>query len=98
MKGPSDRWLALLAIAALAPCLAAPINNPDLFWHLSAARRMFELGAIPRVDWLSSTLSGDPWMDFEWLQELIYSGIYGIAGMAGLWLLKVLFMMAAFAM
>lgn len=95
MRGSFNRWLAAFGLLALVPCLAAPISNPDLFWHLSAARRILELGSIPKVDWLSSTLSGEPWTDFEWLQQLLYSGIYAMSGMAGLWVLKILLMLAA---
>ena len=95
---PPDGLLTVCAFASLIPCLAAPISNPDLFWHLSAANRIFDLGAIPRVDWLSSTLSGEPWIDFEWLQQPLYALLHASAGMAGLWALKLALMAAAAAL
>lgn len=97
MKPPSDRVLLAGAALACLPGLLLPLSNPDLFWHLSAARRMLELGGIPAADWLSATRAGSPWTDFEWLTQLLYMATFGAAGLLGLWLLKVLLMLAAAA-
>lgn len=84
-----------LARAAAALCLAGalaafllPVTNPDLFWHLSAARWMAAQLAWPRADWLSHTLDGRPWADFEWLSQLVFLAAHRLGGMRGLWLLK----------
>lgn len=78
------------AAAGLCLALAAalPIFNPDLYWHLSAGRRIVELHAIPKADWLSSTRAGAPWIDFEWLSQLLFYGVHRAAGLPGLWALK----------
>jgi hypothetical protein len=75
-----------MALAAF--CL--PVSNPDLFWHLSAGRWMAEHRAFPRQDWLSTTMLGRPWADFEWLVQLLWYGVMEAAGLSGLWALKVL--------
>jgi len=49
---------------------------------------MAENLAIPRRDWLSHTLAGTPWLDFEWLTQLLYYGVHSASGFKGLWLLK----------
>ncbi len=49
---------------------------------------MAEHKAVPRADWLSHTLNGAPWADFEWLSQLLYYGVYSAAGLMGLWVLK----------
>lgn len=95
MKPPSERSLLWAAMAALLLCLVVPISNPDLFWHLSAARRMVALRTIPSADWLSWSMSGARWIDFEWLAELIYGVLHHAFGMAGLWTLKILLVSAA---
>jgi len=46
--------------------------------------------AVPRADFLSHTYSGAPWVDFEWLTQLIYHGIFQAAGFPGLFLFKLL--------
>lgn len=78
------------AAAGLCLILAAalPIFNPDLYWHLSAGRRIVELGAIPKTDWLSSTRAGAPWIDFEWLSQLLFYAVHRAAGLPGLLALK----------
>src|SRR5580658_8922520 len=95
MKAPSERSLLWAAVAALVLCLAVPITNPDLFWHLSAARRMVELRTIPSSDWLSWTMSGVRWIDFEWLAELFYGVLHHEFGMVGLWVLKIMLVLTA---
>src|SRR5436190_1204712 len=84
-----ERWPAAGAAVCLALPLALPIYNPDLYWHLSAGKRIFETRAIPTADWLSATRAGTPWIDFEWLTQLLYYGVHAAAGFAGLWALKV---------
>lgn len=49
-----------------------PVQNPDLWWHLSAGRWMLEHRALPRADFLSWTRAGAPWVDFEWLTQVLY--------------------------
>ncbi len=44
---------------------------------------------------MSWTLPGRPWVDFEWLPEILYSWIFGRWGMAGLWALKAALLSAA---
>jgi len=98
---PADETLARVLAAALlflaAAALCLPISNPDLFWHLSAGRWMVEHAAFPRADWLSHTLSGAAWSDFEWGTQLLWHGVRSAGGMAGLWTLKLLLLGASAA-
>jgi hypothetical protein len=93
------RWMpAALSAALAAACFGLPLSNPDVFWHLSAARWMLAHGAVPRVDWLSWTMSGAPWADFEWLSQLVFQGFHALGGMRGLWVLKFLQLSCAAAL
>ena len=96
MSRPPKEGLAWgLAGLLTLPAVLFPVYNPDLFWHLSAGRWIFEHHALPRADFLSSTLAGRPWLDFEWLSQLAYYGAYAAAGLWGVWLLKVALLSAA---
>ncbi|MDX6771089.1 MAG: hypothetical protein SF051_16275 [Elusimicrobiota bacterium] len=75
------------AAAALAVALG-PIVNPDLPWHIAAGRWMAENGRVPRVDFLSWTMAGRPWLDFEWATQLLYYGLWRAGGDAALWAFK----------
>jgi len=54
------------------PFISKPLINPDIFWHLSAGKFIFENSKIPYTDFLSWTLNGKEWIDFEWLSQVIY--------------------------
>ncbi|MFH2203005.1 MAG: hypothetical protein ABIJ96_07815 [Elusimicrobiota bacterium] len=82
-------WLAAGAAALASRCLR-PIANPDIYWHLSAGAQMLEKGAIPRRDFLSHTRHAAPWIDFEWLAQLLYALVHRTAGFPGLIALKTL--------
>ena len=71
------------------------VNNPDIFWHLAAGRAMWAARALPRADVFSWTELGRPWLDFEWLSELLYFALFRACGVWGLLGLKLLVMAAA---
>ncbi|MBI4348986.1 MAG: hypothetical protein HY553_19265 [Elusimicrobia bacterium] len=96
-KSGAGHAVAALCLAAVAACAALPYVNPDLFWHLSAARRIVETGAIPRADWLTYTRAGAPWVDFEWLAQLSWLAVQTLGGWWGLWALKVALFIGAAA-
>jgi len=56
---------------------------------------MLQHGMWPRQDWLSFTAAGAPWVDFEWLSQLIFGAAWKVGGFLGLWLLKAFLMLAA---
>ncbi|MFH2203525.1 MAG: hypothetical protein ABIJ96_10450 [Elusimicrobiota bacterium] len=84
---PDRRW-DVAAWLLLLPVLLHPIGNPDIFWHLKSAEMILQSGVLPRADFFSYTLLGTPWIDFEWLIQLIYYGIHSAAGFPGLLALK----------
>lgn len=57
-----------------------PLINPDLFWHFSAARYIFAHFGPPRTDFLSWPRAGAPWVDFEWLSQVLYYALYKAGG------------------
>lgn len=85
---PARLLLACCLLFCAALCLG-PYSNPDIPWHLAVGRRIAETGAVPRADFLSWTMAGEPWTDFEWLTQLLFHGLHGTWGPAGLWAFKV---------
>jgi hypothetical protein len=79
-----------VAVLLSIPALVLPLSNPDIFWHLSAGRWMIEHKAWPRADFLSFAAEGRPWLDFEWLFQLISQALYRAGGFGALWILKIL--------
>lgn len=82
------RWLLPLCVVASATCALLPFSNPDLYWHLSAGARILAERAVPTQDWLSFTRAGAPWVDFEWLAQVLWQLALRAGGWWGLLLLK----------
>ena len=76
--------LAVAGLVAVSLCLFLPLANPDIFWHLSAGRYIAAHKALPGTDFLSWSMAGRPWTDFEWLPQLLYFWGWTLAGYWGL--------------
>ena len=64
----------LLFLIALASTLS-PIRSYDYWWHLRTGALILDQKAVPRSDPFSFTAVGFPWVDHEWLaQILMYLG------------------------
>jgi hypothetical protein len=85
MKG---RFFFIAIVLASLPVFFAPLSNPDLFWDFSAAHWMLAHHAFPKADFLSFTKAGAPWVDFEWLSQIIFFFFYRQGGFLGLLFLK----------
>ena len=97
MNSGQERTPKIIPLAGLLLASSAfflPIINPDIFWHFSAARYMLEHGCVPRFDFLSWTMQGREWVDFEWLSQLIFYSLYRLGGVKLLVLFKGALMVA----
>ncbi|OGS14465.1 MAG: hypothetical protein A2285_00610 [Elusimicrobia bacterium RIFOXYA12_FULL_57_11] len=88
---------ALLAcgVAISLSALFLPVLNPDLHWHFSAARWILAHHRLPAEDFLSWTMEGRPWIDFEWATQLLFYGTYRLGGFWALIVLKALIVSTA---
>jgi hypothetical protein len=59
-------------------------TDPDLWWHLRTGQLILENHKLFRVDPYSFTKLGQPWVDHEWLSQLVIYGLYRIGGWGGL--------------
>jgi hypothetical protein len=59
-------------------------RDGDVSWHIAAGRWILEHQAIPRTDPFSFTAVGRPWIDTEWLAEIIYASAFNFLGYTGL--------------
>src|SRR5258706_8547115 len=82
----------LIAVAAVAP-----IRSYDYFWHLATGRWIVEHHAIPRFDPLAVASAHVPWINGEWLYEIVLYALHGIAGDGGISIASALLVAAIFA-
>ena len=71
-----------MTVAALAA--VAPIRNYDFFWHLATGRWIVEHRALPLTDPFAIASERMPWINGEWLFELILHGAHQLLGVTGL--------------
>jgi len=70
--------------------------DPDLWGHVVFGQHMLQTGSIPRADLYSWTASGQPWINHEWLAEIVLGKAHQLGGGGALLLLKLIIGLAAF--
>lgn len=79
------------AVAFLAAALGLhPVITPDLWWHLASGRWILAHGAVPRTDPFTYTVTDHPWINLQWLGDVVTVTLYRWSGPDGLVLLKAL--------
>src|SRR5206468_712044 len=86
-------WLARAAIVALvmagaAAVLARTEADPDLWGHLRFGLDTLQAGSIARYDTYSYLTHGQPWINHEWLAEVIFAVAWTLGNVLGLTVLK----------
>jgi len=79
----------LIAVAAVAP-----IRSYDYFWHLATGRWIVEHHALPAFDPLAVASAHVPWINGEWLYEIVLYALHGIAGDGGISIINALLIAA----
>jgi hypothetical protein len=63
---------------------ARNVTDPDVWWHLRTGQLIVQTHAIFHTDPYSFTRFGQPWIDHEWLSQILIFGMYRLAGWGGL--------------
>lgn len=79
-------FVLLIVVAADAVQFA----DTDLWGHVRFGQVMLSTGHVIRADSFSYSAPGRPWIDHEWLNEVVMALFYNAMGVAGLKLMKFL--------
>lgn len=60
-----------------------PVIDPDYWWHLRVGQEIVITSYIPRVDFLSFSLPGHPYVYHSWLSEVIFYLVHHHLGFWG---------------
>jgi hypothetical protein len=63
--------------------------DPDLWWHLRVGEKILATHQVPTSDPYSFTVSGAPWMAYEWLGETFFAAVARLGGIPALDLLLI---------
>jgi hypothetical protein len=92
-------WAAACLLLGLVALFAyAPIFAIDFFWHLKLGEVIAKTGAIPRTDLFSAVHPERPYVQFQWLWELLAYGAHQSGGLHAVRLMQVAWMSASFAL
>jgi hypothetical protein len=72
------------------------LSDPDTYWHIATGKWILAERAVPRHNIFSYTAAGQPWVDVEWLAQIILFSIYDWFGWRGLVLLSALMIALTF--
>ncbi|HYM29138.1 MAG TPA: hypothetical protein VET66_13385 [Steroidobacteraceae bacterium] len=78
--------LLLVPLAAIAVALVQPVDF-DYWWQRRTGAWIIAHLAPPRSDPFSFTMQGKPWVDHEWLSQVLMFGADSVFGYLGLFLL-----------
>ena len=83
-----SRISGYMAIAVLMGLYALSANleikDLDLWLHLKVGKFVIEHGFVPGVDILSNSIAGQPWINHEWLFQVVIYVIHNFWGFEGL--------------
>jgi hypothetical protein len=66
MPSPSELVFLLVMLLILIGGRHALFNDPGTLWHLRLGRDILSTGTVPRLDTLTYTHGGEPWVDQSW--------------------------------
>jgi hypothetical protein len=75
-----EALLSAALLGSLAYLALRPIDDPDLWWHLAAGRRMLDGLGIPWTDPYSYVAHGNPWVAYSWLAEVAFARLDRMGG------------------
>lgn len=58
--------------------------DPDMWWHIKLGQSILATHHWPTADPYSFTVSGQPWIAFEWLGDVLMGAVARIGGVRGL--------------
>ncbi len=84
-------WTAVGSIFALVIFMAnIEIRDLDIWLHLAMGKFIVQQGYVPQVDVLSATIAGRPWINHEWLFQIIVHQLFSGWGADGLITMQVI--------
>ena len=91
-------WLFLaIALPALA-ALIAPLPAVDLAYQVRTGDLILATGQIPSTDTFTFTVAGSPWLDQQWLAQVLLAAGYRLGGWEALAVLRALLVAATFGL
>ncbi len=76
--------LGTMLVGAVFIVGRAFVVDPDVWWHAKAGQIILATRHWPTTEPFSFTVGGQPWIDCEWLGDVLIGGVSRVAGLQGL--------------
>ena len=86
----------LLALLLIFLNISRIGGEDDFFWHLASGRYIIETKSVPSTDVFGYVTYGQEWIPFEWGWDVITYLIFNFWGFAGIYIFKILIVIASF--
>jgi hypothetical protein len=81
---PTRALFVIILALGLFTMAARGVTDPDLWWHLRTGQLIVQNHKVFHADPYSYTQFGQPWVDHEWLSQVLIFALYRLAGWGGL--------------
>src|SRR6266545_1982582 len=86
----SHVWTTAAVVIPVLVTAGTPLAAVDLAYHLRAGDIMLDTHAILRTDVFTSTAAGRPWLNQQWLAQIVLATAFRLGGWFGLIVLRAL--------
>jgi len=87
-RAPSGMILFMALLGLIVAAGFTKISGYDIWWHLKTGEIIFSTRQIPLNDIFSYTAMGNPWVNHEWLFQVMAWLLYSKIGLSSLTLLQ----------
>lgn len=88
LKGWEWALIGLVVALLLNLILQRSVVDPDLWGHIRFGQLISGLGGVPEMDPFAYTSGQQPWINHEWMAEVVAAQVYDGLGTPGLLLLR----------
>ncbi|MCB0337647.1 MAG: hypothetical protein KDD62_15130, partial [Bdellovibrionales bacterium] len=82
-------WISV--VLAIGCYICEPVQDPDLWWHITIGRWIQAHGQVPLEEHWNRFALGEPFKAYSWLVELLFASVDDTFGDQGLIVLKLVF-------
>ena len=78
-------WASLTALVPAIVTLLSKMGAVDLAYHVRTGDMILATRSIPNVDTFTFTVRGQPWLDQQWLAQVVFSAFFKLGGQTYGW-------------
>ena len=75
--------VTLLQVLFLSAGSARLLHDSDTGWHIRNGESIMAKASVPHADAFSYTRTGETWLSWEWLSDVVFGASHQIAGLSG---------------